>query len=224
MTAEGPRDNARILMELRAPLSELISLDELRLCITPADIHGAIQFALATKSPSFQIDDERLRIDPFAACVMALASASLMHLYVAERGRNCAYRIWPHAIREPHPCWSPFEAIRHGRLIAKSALLLCHSIEAQNEGQSIYASRAEAKRAFRIRPTSERTLREAIEEVVRSASEQNLMLRNEDIRALVRKNPKIRNVSDRQIDELAREIKPPEWTRPGPRSRNNRRG
>lgn len=213
------RCGLRMLLEHQVLLSQLVSLDVLRLRITPERLIELHNDLLNSPKNKEQILKHEMQEDPFAACVADLASAGTMPLYVADISKTCAYRIQLEVIQSGCCCWSVIEAASYGRFLTKTALMRHKSPEVRLDGQPIYVSVADVDKLFRLRPTSKKRSGEIVKEVIDRNIAESVILTNAEVREEVRRHPEIRRVSDRAIDELAARYKPESWKRPGPRAR-----
>jgi hypothetical protein len=216
------RCRRRILLEDRVPLGELVSLDVLRSSTTPDQLDQLRNELLASAEPDPGVRKPELQGDTFAACIAVMSARGGLPLYVADPSRTYAYLIRPEVIRSGCCCWSIIEAACAGRFITKPTLMLHSSLEVQLDGQPIYVCGTDAKKALRLRPTSERRLKEIVNKIIERARAHDIVLTSAEVCAQVREYPEVRGVSSRQIARIARELKPEDWKKPGPRSRAHR--
>jgi hypothetical protein len=206
----------RILLPDRVSLEELTSLAKIR-----------CQF----RTPKAQSHLERLRqellpaapaavtacLDSFTACVLSLAAKGNIALYVASTSEGWCYQIDPTAKQEAHPGFLVRETVEEAYFIIAPGLMACSSIEIRLDGQPIFAEEDEVDRAIRPRPTSSDQLEKIIKEAVDKAIAQGNKVSNSDLVDRVMEHDAFWGVSKTQIRKKARKIKPPEWSKPGPK-------
>lgn len=214
------RPIGRILLPDRVSSETLTSLVKIR-----------FQF----RSSKAQSDLERLRkelipaapatvavvADPFTVCVLILAAMGDLVLYVASLLEGYCYQINPAAMQEEYPAFLVRETVTEGHFIIARSLMPDNSIEVRLDGQPIFVHEEGVSRALRRRPTSQSQLVKVVQKVIDEASSQDIKLTNPQLIASVRKNDAIWDVSDRRIRETARDIKPSDWSTPGPKSRRS---
>jgi hypothetical protein len=210
------RCGLRLLIDDRVPLSMLVSLDTLRSKIKPERLDGLLTqlFSPAERQSRAPLEDA------FTACVTVLSARAAILLYVADRSGTFGFQIRPEAIRDGCCCWSLSEAVAEGRFITKPTLMRHNSREAELDGQPIYVKESVANKVLQRRPTSYSRLTTLIKDVVDRAAKQGVVLTNAEIVEQALAHPDVWGASKRQIMQIARSLKPKEWSMPGrpPRS------
>ena len=157
----------------------------------------------------------------FSACAVVLSARGALPLYVANQRRTYAYQIRPEVVASGCCCWSPFEAVRATRFITKPALMLHKSREVKLDGPPIYIKLADAKQAFKLRPTSKSRLEAIFKDVIAWAIREGIVPTKDEYLAMVKNYADVFGVSDREIERIAASLKPTKWSEPGPRRRSS---
>lgn len=156
--------------------------------------------------------------DSLTAHLVLLAASGSISLYVPADPESKSYQIDPVAIREGRRGFLLVESIAEGHFAVVRSLMFQGSLEVQAEGQPILVREPELYSALKIGPTAQRRLVEVVREVIELAKSQGVRLTNKSLLERVRRYGDIRGISDQRILEVAGEIKPKDWSKPGPRS------
>jgi len=95
------------------------------------------------------------------------------------------------------------------------------SLEVELDGHPIYVRSADIENTLKLGRASVRKLKSVVKEVVDSSVACGIILTNAEIVEKVRAHPDVTGVSKRRVEQIAQELKPIAWTKPGPRSRQS---
>jgi hypothetical protein len=214
----------RILLPDRISLKKLKSLAAARYAFRSQDAHARLKQRLEelipNAEPTVAAEATTLLEDPFAACVLIAAAQGSLKLYVAHPADSHCYQLNSTAMGGRVAGYLPGDSIVHGHFVVASPLMLHASLEVQLNGQAILACPNEVQKALKMRPTSRHQLEKIVKEVIEEARSRGAELTREQQLANVRKHETVHGVSDGLILAIFRKFKPPEWSKPGPKSRS----